>query len=155
LRFWGRKPPMWRSHFRSFQGMAIDELFTPGTVPNNHEIWPDCLEISFASLQAPAPGVQDDGAKSWSPKAASGGAADSTLFGHKSFQAIYRVGLRGQRSCVHRDICQERAKRLAPRLRRTGPPPALIGNVPSGGTDAHEPALSPCWRRSCVYSRLD
>jgi len=70
--------------------MAIDELFTPGTVPNNHEIWPDCLEISFASLQAPAPGVQDDGAKSWSPKAASGGAADSTLFGHKSFQAIYR-----------------------------------------------------------------
>jgi len=48
--------------------MAIDELFTPGTVPNNHEIWPDCLEISFASLQAPAPGVQDDGAKSWSPK---------------------------------------------------------------------------------------
>jgi hypothetical protein len=30
------------------------------------------------------------------------GAADSTLFGHKSFQAIYCVGLRGQRSCAHR-----------------------------------------------------
>jgi hypothetical protein len=52
----------------------------------------------FASLQAPAPGVRDDGAKSWSPKPACGDAADSTLFGHKSFQAIYRVGLRGQRA---------------------------------------------------------